>query len=99
MQPAAMAGLRADQVPQLRLKWALGFPGAGKAFAQPTVVGGRIFAGSDSGKVYSLDASTGYIYDLYTAAGRVRTAISIGPVGTKWVAYFGDQRAQAYAVD
>ena len=28
MQPAAMAGLRADQVPQLKLKWAFGFPGA-----------------------------------------------------------------------
>ena len=99
MQPAAMAGLRADQVPQLKLKWAFGFPGAGKAFAQPTVVGGRIFAGSDSGKVYSLDASTGCIYWMFKADGPVRSAISIGPVGTKWVAYFGDQRAQAYAVD
>jgi polyvinyl alcohol dehydrogenase (cytochrome) len=29
----------------------------------------------------------------------VRSAISIGPVGAKWVAYFGDQHAQAYAVD
>ena len=99
MQPAAMAGLRADQVPQLKLKWAFGFPGAGKAFAQPTVVGGHIFAGSDSGKVYSLDASTGCIYWMFKADGPVRSAISIGPVGTKWVAYFGDQRAQAYAVD
>ena len=99
MQPAAMAGLRADQVPQLKLKWAFGFPGAGRAFAQPTVVGGRIFAGGDSGKVYSLDASTGCIYWTFKADGPVRSAISIGPVGTKWMAYFGDQRAQAYAVD
>lgn len=99
MQPAAMAGLRADQVPQLKLKWAFGFPGAGKAFAQPTVVGGRIFAGSDSGKVYSLDAGTGCIYWTFKADGPVRSAITIGPVGPKWAAYFGDQRAQAYAVD
>ena len=99
MQPAAMAGLRADQVPQLKLKWAFGFPGAGKAFAQPTVVGGRIFAGSDSGKVYSLDAATGCTYWMFKADGPVRSAISIGPVGARWAAYFGDQRAQAYAVD
>jgi len=99
MQPAAMAGLRADQVPQLKLKWAFGFPGGGRAFAQPTVVGGRIFAGSDSGKVYSLDAGTGCIYWTFKADTPVRSAISIGPVGAKWVAYFGDQRAQAYAVD
>jgi polyvinyl alcohol dehydrogenase (cytochrome) len=99
MQPAAMAGLRADQVPQLKLKWAFGFPGAGKASAQPTVVGGRIFAGSDSGKVYSLDAATGCIYWTFKADRSVRSAIGIGPVGAKWVAYFGDQNAQAYAVD
>jgi polyvinyl alcohol dehydrogenase (cytochrome) len=99
MQPAAMAGLRADQVPQLKLKWAFGFPGGGRAFAQPTVAGGRIFAGSDSGKVYSLDASTGCTYWVFKADAPVRSAISIGKVGAKWVAYFGDQRAQAYAVD
>ena len=99
MQPAAMAGLRADQVPQLKLKWAFAFPGAGKAFAQPAVVGGRIFVGSDSGKVYSLDATTGCIYWTFKADRSVRSAISIGPVGAKWVAYFGDQHAQAYAVD
>ncbi|MGA2133637.1 MAG: PQQ-binding-like beta-propeller repeat protein [Bryobacteraceae bacterium] len=99
MQPAAMAGLRAEQVPQLRLKWAFGFPGAGKAFAQPTVVGGRIFAGSDTGKVYALDARTGCILWAFKADRPVRSAISIGPVGAKWAAYFGDQSAQAYAVD
>jgi polyvinyl alcohol dehydrogenase (cytochrome) len=99
MQSAAMAGLRADQVPQLKLKWAFGFPGAGKANAQPTVVGGRIFAGSDTGKVYSLDAATGCIYWIFKADRPVRTAITIGPVGGKWAAYFGDQHAQAYAVD
>ena len=99
MQPAAMAGLPADLVPQLKLKWAFGFPGGGKAFAQPTVVGGRIFAGSDSGKVYSIDANTGCTYWMFKADTPVRSAISIGPVGPKWVAYFGDQHAQAYAVD
>jgi polyvinyl alcohol dehydrogenase (cytochrome) len=99
MQPAAMAGLRADQVPQLKLKWAFGFPLVGKANAQPTVVGGHIFAGSDTGKVYSLDAATGCIYWTFEADRAVRTAITIAPVGEKWVAYFGDQHAQAYAVD
>ena len=70
-----------------------------KRQAQPTVVGGRIFAGSDSGKVYSLDANTGCIYWIFKADMSVRSAISIGPLGAKWVAYFGDQHAQAYAVD
>ena len=99
MQPAAMAGLTAAQVPALKLKWAFGFPGGGKAFAQPTVVGGRLFAGSDTGKVYALDAAGGCIIWMFKADAPVRSAITIGPVGAKWAAYFGDQRAQAYAVD
>jgi polyvinyl alcohol dehydrogenase (cytochrome) len=98
-QPAAMAGLAADQVPLLKLKWAFAFPGAGRAFAQPTITAGRLFAGSDSGRVYALDAATGCIYWMFKADASVRTAISIGPAGNRWAAYFGDQRAQAYAVD
>ena len=99
MQPAAMAGLSADQVSRLKLKWAFGFAGGSRAFAQPTVAGGRIFVGSDTGKVYSLDAATGCIYWMFQADAPVRTAISIGALGSGWAAYFGDQRAQAYAVD
>ncbi len=99
MQPAAMAGLTAEQVPQLKLKWAFGFPGASKSFAQPSVVGGRIFAGSDSGRVFSLDAATGCTIWTFKADAGVRSAITIGEAGGRWMAYFGDQKAQAYALD
>ena len=99
MQPAAMAGLSTEQVARLKLKWAFGFPGGIRAFAQPTVAGGRIFLGSDSAKVYSLNAATGCTYWIFKADTSVRSAISIGPLGARWAAYFGDQRAQAYAVD
>src|SRR5262245_1147176 len=44
--PAALAGLTADQVPRLKLKWAFGFEGDISAFAQPTVIGNQIFVGS-----------------------------------------------------
>jgi polyvinyl alcohol dehydrogenase (cytochrome) len=99
MQPAAMAGLSAEQVARLKLKWAFGFPGGVRAFAQPTIAGGRVFVGSDTGKIYSLDAATGCTYWMFQAGSPVRTAISIGPLGARWAAYFGDQGAQAYAVD
>ena len=58
-QPADVARLPADQVPRLKLKWAFGFPGVNRAFAQPTVVGGRVFVGSATGIVYSLNAGSG----------------------------------------
>ena len=98
-QPAAMANLSAEQVPKLKLTWAFAFPGDTRAYAQPTVVGGRIFVGSAGRKVYSLDAKTGCIYWVFDADFPVRTAISIGGLGRAWVAYFGDQHANAYAVN
>jgi len=44
-----MAQLAREDVPRLKLKWAFGFPGANFAFAQPTVMGGRVFVGSQGG--------------------------------------------------
>ena len=102
-QTAAAAGIRADQVPTLQLKWAFGFPNGTSAFAQPAVAGGRVFVGSDNGFVYSLDAATGCVYWSFEAKGGVRTAISLGPIktasGTRYAAYFGDLRANVFAVD
>jgi polyvinyl alcohol dehydrogenase (cytochrome) len=102
-QPADMAQLPPNQVPQLKLKWAFGFPGVNRAVAQPTVIGGRVFVGSASPTVYSLSAESGCQYWAIKTDAPVRTAISVGPVtgsdGRRWAAYFGDQGANAYAVD
>jgi polyvinyl alcohol dehydrogenase (cytochrome) len=101
-QTAGAAGLTADQVPKLKLKWALGFPDATSAWASPTIAGGRIFVGSQNGTVYSLDAKTGCIYWSFSAAGGVRTAISISPrKGSRngHAVFFGDTTANLYALD
>ena len=102
-QNGKAAGLTADQVPQLKLKWAFGYPTGLSAYGQPTVVSGRIFVGSDIGYVYSLDAATGCVYWSYQTKGAVRPAVSVAPVkghtGTKYAAYFGDAHANVYAVD
>src|SRR5207248_4914237 len=78
-QPAAQAGMTADQVSKLKLKWAFGFPNATSARALPTVAGGRVFVGSQSGIVYALDAKTGSTHWTFQAKGPVRTGIVIGP--------------------
>jgi len=92
-------GLSAADVPNLKLKWAFAFQGDTVRSAQPAVVGGRLFTGSASGAIYSLDAATGCIYWRYDAGASVRTAISIGKAGGKAIAYFGDVRANVYALD
>jgi len=98
-QSAAMAGLSADDVPKLRLKWAFGIPGVLRAFGQPAVAGGRVFIGTGARKVYSLDAATGCLHWTFEAQSAVRTAITLARIGTRWAAFFGDQSGEAYAVD
>jgi polyvinyl alcohol dehydrogenase (cytochrome) len=102
-QSAAGAKLSTDQVPNLKLKWAFGFPGGTTAYGQPTIVGGRVFVGSDIGFVYSIDAASGCVFWSFEAQASVRTAISIGPIKRagrdRFAAYFGDIRANVYAVD
>ena len=97
------AGLTADQVPRLKLKWAFGYPNGISAAGQPTMVAGRVFVGTDIGYVYSLDAATGCVYWSFQTKASVRNAISIGPVAgsepAKYAAYFGDAKANVYSVD
>jgi len=103
-QPAAQAGLTADQVPRLRLEWAFGFPDTTSAWAQPTIAGGRLFVGSQNGTVYSLDAATGCVAWTFTAESGVRAAISIGARTRSgrqpaYAAYVADQQGFVYALD
>ncbi|MDQ2945725.1 MAG: PQQ-binding-like beta-propeller repeat protein [Acidobacteriota bacterium] len=99
-QPGKLAGLTPGQVPKLKLKWAFGFPSAGVVYGQPTIAGGRLFLGSADGTVYSMDARTGCIYWTYKAPVTVRSAITLGATGNgRNAAYFGDVKANFYAVD
>ncbi len=96
-QPAA--GLSAGDVPRLALKWAFGIPGATQSRSQPTVVGGRLFMGSQTGAVYALDVNSGCTYWTFEADAWVRTAISVGPYEGGYALYFADAEGRAYAVD
>ena len=99
-QPAKAAQLPANQITKLKLKWAFGFPGVRSVLGQPSVVGGRVFLGVDTGSVYVLDAASGCLYWSYQAEAGVRTAITIERSGpARYAAYFGDLKANVYAVD
>jgi len=100
-QDAAGAQLAPEQVSRLKLKWAFGFPAAKAVYGQPTVAGGRVFVGVDTGSVYSIDAATGCSYWSYQASAGVRSAVSIGPGKNpgQFLAYFGDLKGNAYALN
>ncbi|PWU12111.1 MAG: cytochrome C oxidase Cbb3 [Terriglobia bacterium] len=100
MQPAAAAGLRAADIPRLKVKWAFGFPNTVSVAAQVTAVGGRLFFGSSNGTVYSLDARSGCVHWTFKADGQVRAAITVAPAGSgQYAAYFGDATTTLYAVN
>ena len=101
-QTAAQAGLPAADVPKLTLKWAFGLPDTSHAWSQPSVAGGRVFVGSQGGRVYSLDAKTGCTYWSFLGAGAMRTTVVIGPVKGRpntYAAYFSTIPGWVYALD
>ena len=102
-QTAGAAGLTAAQVPRLKLKWAFGFPTGVSANAQPAVVAGRVFVGSDNGFFYSLDAKTGCVYWSFQQGSIVRNSPTVGAVtgqgAARYAVFFGDGHANVYAID
>ena len=101
---APRGGLTARDLPRLTLKWAFGFDGVTSARAQPSLVGNRLFIASDSGEVHALDPATGCAYWSFLAEATVRTGLLVAPYGSpsddaRWAVFFGDLRANAYAVD
>ena len=97
-------GLSAKDLPKLKLKWAFGYADVTSARAQPALVGNRLFVASDSGEVHALNPTTGCAYWSFRAEATVRTALLVAPYtssigGTGWAVFFGDLKANAYAVD
>ena len=101
-QPASRAGLTAADVPNLTLKWVFGHPLGETSNAQPTIVSGRVFVGSDNGCIYSLDAETGCVYWSFETGSIIRNSPVVGPVGghgsTEYAVYLGDGHGEVYAL-
>lgn len=72
---AVSAGLSADKIDKLRLKWAYAYPDASRARSQPAVGWGSIFVGSQDGTVMALDLDTGCERWRFQASAEVRTGI------------------------
>ena len=99
-QSAEAAGMTAEDVPNLRLKWAFGFPGADSSGSQASVAGGRILIGSRTGLVYAIDAKSGCIHWIHEADAAVRSSPAVGPgPDGSFNVYFGDHAAYVYALD
>jgi len=93
-------GFAPADIPRLKVKWAFAYPGTKNT--EPLVFGGRVFAASMSGKVYSLDAATGCVHWRYDWRGGGRASMSVGPLKSApsgWALYLGDDRMVVHAFD
>ncbi|MFK7730490.1 MAG: PQQ-binding-like beta-propeller repeat protein, partial [Pseudomonadales bacterium] len=93
--------INANNISQLKLKWAFAFPDAIRARSQPTTAAGALFLGSQDGTVYSLDQKTGCVRWTFKTIAEVRTGIIVAPWGedNSSLSYFGDLIGNVYAVN
>lgn len=100
---AEVAKLDAKQVPRLKLKWAIAYPGALRARGFPTFAYGALYTGSQNGTVYALDAKSGCVRWKFKTNAEVRTPVMVQSVedsgGGTPSAFFGDILGRVYAVD
>lgn len=102
-QSGDAARLAPSDVADLELQWAFAFPGETIAESQPSVVDGRLFVGSRSGRVYALDAKSACEYWHFDSGAPVKNSVVIGAVKIdeeqRTLAFFGDLSGYAYALD
>ena len=97
-------GIRAEDVPRLKVKWAFAHPGP-MATGQPTIIGDRLFLTTEVGVIFALNAQTGCTYWTMNAGAAVRAAMSVGLLragairGSRYALYFGDEKSNVQAVD
>lgn len=76
-QDSGNSAINTANIADLELAWVFGFEDASNARAQPSVVSGVMFMGSNSGTVYALDIASGCAYWTFLATTEVRGALSV----------------------
>jgi polyvinyl alcohol dehydrogenase (cytochrome) len=97
-QDAKSAGLGASDVQKLKLKWAFNLGDVTMARSQPVIVGNRVFIGTVTGMVYSLDADSGCSYWGFKTGG-LRGGVTIGEANGVPAVFFGETGATIYALN
>ncbi|MEM7359334.1 MAG: PQQ-binding-like beta-propeller repeat protein [Pseudomonadota bacterium] len=103
--PASVTSINADNIGKLEVKWVFDYPLSARARSHPSIAGGAVHVGSQTGTVYALDQETGCVRWVYEAGAEVRTGITIPNWSAKpadkqrAIGYFSDVIANAHAVD
>jgi polyvinyl alcohol dehydrogenase (cytochrome) len=97
-QDARAAGLTANDVPKLKLKWAFNLGQVTMGRGQPAVAGNHVFFGTDAGEVYAVDVKTGCTYWGFKAQAGIRSGMAVGDANGAPAIFFSDGGATVYAL-
>ena len=100
-QDESVSLINLENISNLKMKWVFGVPDAEKVRSQPSISGGFLYFGTQSGLVYALDAEAGCIRWTYKAKAEVRNAIAIDLNQSNHPndLYFGDFEGRIYRLD
>lgn len=99
---AEQAGLSTEDMEDMELVWALGFPGVSGLRAAPVIAGDTVFySAGQTQKLLALDAASGCVKWAYDSPTPLRSSVSLGSLGEDgpMVLVFADGRAQVHAVN
>lgn len=99
---AQQAKLTSDDLTQLELAWAIGFPNTKGLRSSPVIVGSTLFYTPDpTGKLLALDTESACVKWVYDAEGPLRSSISYSDFDSsgKKVLILADRRGQVHAVN
>ncbi|MEH6548636.1 MAG: alpha/beta fold hydrolase [Pseudomonadales bacterium] len=92
-QPAKLAGMNAEDLPNLDLAWAQGFPGTTEMRSQPVVTEDSLYIGvQDTNTVYAFDLDSGCLQWTHRGVAPIRSALSFGrmPDTDQPILFYGD---------
>ncbi|MGD2134396.1 MAG: PQQ-binding-like beta-propeller repeat protein, partial [Maricaulaceae bacterium] len=96
---AEQAGLSRDDMANLELAWAVGFPQTAGMGVTPAIVGSTLFTvAGNSGKVLAMDTESGCVKWAYDA-GRSRSSMTYGEVAGQPAVLFSAGRGQVTALN
>jgi polyvinyl alcohol dehydrogenase (cytochrome) len=98
-QSKEIAELPATRVPNLKLKWAFGFPNVRIVRSQPAAYRDHLIVGANDGTIYSLGFDTGCTEWATKAISPVRSGVVVANAGMKEAVFFGDAAGNVYALD
>jgi polyvinyl alcohol dehydrogenase (cytochrome) len=101
-QSAAMAGISKNDLNDLEVVWAHGFPGTTTMRSQPVIAGDTVYFGvAAASSVYAFDLASGCLKWVYRSNAPVRSALVMGnlPESNTPILIFGDSRAGVHVLN